>query len=135
MSKVFNGIPYDYISDNDYISLNKLRRRNSSKSNHSKYKIIITSDRCDYDDLEELANHPEKGRRVCTLYFSKLSELKLIVNSFEGLFYRLFIFSNRYNNPEKIGYGIVNSQIQEDLEEYLWLKMHSMYPSGMADLN
>ena len=86
MEKKFAGLIFDNLTDNEYEQLRKMKR----KKKNSQYKIIITSDRCDYDDLSELANCPELGKRVGTFYFSYPEKLELILKAFEGLFYQLF---------------------------------------------
>ena len=62
MRKYFGDIICDNLSDEEYIKLRKMKRRKKRDN----YKIVITSDRCSYDDLTELANYPERGKRVGT---------------------------------------------------------------------
>ena len=65
MEKKFSGILFDNLTDKEYEDLRKMKRRKKC----SQYKIIITSDRCDYDNLSELADNPALGKRVGTFYF------------------------------------------------------------------
>ena len=53
MEKKFSGLLFDDLTDTEYTNLRKMKR----KRKHSMYKIVITSDRCDYDDLSELMNY------------------------------------------------------------------------------
>lgn len=105
MKKIFGNILCDNLTDDEYITLRKLKR----KSRTAGYKIVITSDRCDYDDIHELANYPERGRRVGTFYFSKPDELDLIVKAFEGLFYQLF----KTGETERFDGGVLDSYVYE----------------------
>lgn len=52
MKKIFDNISCYNLSDENCKNLVKMRHRRKN----SKYKIIVTSDRCDYDNLSELAN-------------------------------------------------------------------------------
>ena len=110
MRKLFNELERDNLSDEEYLSLRKMRRKKRTKSNPSEYKIIITGDRCDYDNLSELANHPERGKRVGTFYFSTPNQLELILKAFEGLFYQLY----KLDNTERMGAGVMDSYVFED---------------------
>ena len=92
MEKKFSGLLFDDLTDTEYTNLRKMKR----KRKHSKYKIVITSDRCDYDDLSELMNYPE--------------ELELILKAFEGLFYQLF----KINEMERMGGGVMDDLVFED---------------------
>ena len=106
MEKKFSGILFDNLTDKEYEDLRKMKRRRK----FSQYKIIITSDRCDYDNLSELANDPSLGKRVGTFYFSNPNELELIVKAFEGLFYQLF----KINETERMGSGVMDDLVFED---------------------
>ena len=106
MEKKFSGILFDNLTDKEYEDLRKMKRRRK----FSQYKIIITSDRCDYDNLSELADNPELGKRVGTFYFSNPNELELILKAFEGLFYQLF----KINETERMGSGVVDDLVYED---------------------
>ena len=106
MENKFAGLIFDNLTDNEYEQLRKMKR----KKKNSQYKIIITSDRCDYDDLSELSNYPELGKRVGTFYFSYPEKLELILKAFEGLFYQLF----KINETERMGGGIVDALVFED---------------------
>ena len=106
MEKKFAGLIFDNLTDNEYEQLRKMKR----KKKNSQYKIIITSDRCDYDDLSELSNYPELGKRVGTFYFSYPGKLELILKAFEGLFYQLF----KINETERMGGGVVDDLVFED---------------------
>lgn len=108
MRKYFGDIICDNLSDEEYIKLRKMKRRKKRDN----YKIVITSDRCSYDDLTELANHPERGKRVGTFYFRNPDELDLIVKAFEGLFYITF----EADFQMRMGSGVVDSLIYEDLD-------------------
>lgn len=113
MRKYFGDIICDNLSDEEYIKLRKMKRRKERDI----YKIIITSDRCSYGDLTELANHPERGKRVGTFYFRNPDELDLIVKAFEGLFYIVFKIKRLSELAlmlRKNGSGIVDSLIYED---------------------
>lgn len=105
MEKKFSGILFDNLTDKEYEDLRKMKRRKKI----SQYKIIITSDRCDYDDLSELMNYPELGKRVGTFYFSNPNELEVILKAFEGLFYQLF----KINETECMGGGVVDDLVFE----------------------
>ena len=105
MEKKFSGLLFDNLTDTEYANLRKMKR----KRRHSEYKIVITSDRCDYDDLSELMNHPELGKRVGTFYFNYPGELELILKAFEGLFYQLFKISETYC----MGGGVVDDLVFE----------------------
>ena len=80
------------------------------KKKYSQNKIIITSDRCDYDNLSELMNYPELGKRVGTFYFSYPNELELILKAFEGLFYQLF----KIDETKRMGSGVMDDLVFED---------------------
>lgn len=108
MEKKFSYIICDNLTEKEYEKLRKMKR----KKKYTQYKIIITSDRCDYDNLSELANNPELGKRVGTFYFSYPDELELICKAFEGLFYQLF----KFNETERMGGGVVDDFIFE----YWW---------------
>lgn len=103
--KCFGGIVCDNITDAEYKILRKMKHRKI----YGKYKIVITSDRCDYDDIHELANYPERGKRVGTFYFSKPDELDLVVKAFEGLFYQLF----KIGETERFDGGVLDSYVYE----------------------
>ena len=45
MEKKFSGLLFDDLTDTEYTNLRKMKR----KRKHSMYKIVITSDRCDYE--------------------------------------------------------------------------------------
>ena len=104
---------YDKLTEDEYTILRNLRRRNKSISNPSKYKIIITSEKKDYDNLMEYAEHPEHGERIATFYFNNPDQLDLICKAYEGLFYQLF----RLYETKRIGYGIIDGSIFEDLSD------------------
>ena len=106
MEKKFAGLIFDNLTDNEYEQLRKMK----CKKKNSQYKIIITSDRCDYDDLSELMNYPELGKRVGTFYFNYPEELELILKAFEGLFYQLF----KINETERMGGGVMDDLVFED---------------------
>ena len=105
MEKKFSGLLFNNLTDTEYTKLRKMKR----KRKYSRYKIIITSDRCDYDDLSELMNYPELGKRVGTFYFNYPEELELILKAFEGLFYQLFKISETYC----MGGGVVDDLVFE----------------------
>ena len=107
MRKFFGDILCDNLTNEEYIKLRKMKRRKELDN----YKIVITSDRWSYDDLTELANYPERGKRVGTFYFRNPDELDLIVKAFEGLFYITF----EADLQMRIGSGVVDSLIYEDL--------------------
>ena len=92
MEKKFSGLLFNNLTDTEYTNLRKMKR----KRKYSRYKIIITSDRRDYDDLSELMNYPE--------------ELELILKAFEGLFYQLF----KINETERMGGGVMDDLVFED---------------------
>ena len=106
MEKKFSGLLFDNLTDKEYEDLRKMKRRRKI----SQYKIIITSDRCDYDNLSELADDPSLGKRVGTFYFNYPGELELILKAFEGLFYQLF----KINETERMGSGVVDDLVFED---------------------
>ena len=106
MEKKFSGILFDNLTDKEYEDLRKMKRRRK----FSQYKIIITSDRCDYDNLSELADNPALGKRVGTFYFSNPNELELILKAFEGLFYQLF----KIGETERMGGGVMDDLVYED---------------------
>ena len=106
MEKKFSGLLFDNLTDKEYEDLRKMKRRRKI----SQYKIIITSDRCDYDNLSELADDPSLGKRVGTFYFSNPNELELILKAFEGLFYQLF----KINETERMGSGVMDDLVFED---------------------
>ena len=106
MENKFAGLIFDNLTDNEYEQLRKMKR----KRKNSQYKIIITSDRCDYDNLSELADDPSLGKRVGTFYFNYPGELELILKAFEGLFYQLF----KINETERMGSGVMDDLVFED---------------------
>ena len=106
MEEKFSGLLFDNLTDKEYEDLRKMKRRRKI----SQYKIIITSDRCDYDNLSELANDPSLGKRVGTFYFSNPNELELILKAFEGLFYQLF----KINETKRMGSGVMDDLVFED---------------------
>ena len=106
MEKKFSGLLFDNLTDKEYEDLRKMKRRRK----FSQYKIIITSDRCDYDNLSELADNPASGKRVGTFYFSNPNELELILKAFEGLFYQLF----KIDTICRMGGGVVDDLVYED---------------------
>ena len=106
MEKKFSGLLFDNLTDTEYANLRKMKRRRKI----SQYKIIITSDRCDYDNLSELADDPSLGKRVGTFYFSNPNELELILKAFEGLFYQLF----KIGTTDRMGGGVVDDLVYED---------------------
>ena len=106
MEKKFSGLMFDNLTDTEYTNLRKMKR----KRKISQYKIIITSDRCDYDNLSELADDPSLGKRVGIFYFSNPNELELILKAFEGLFYQLF----KINETERMGSGVMDDLVFED---------------------
>lgn len=106
MENKFAGLIFDNLTDNEYEQLRKMKR----KRKNSQYKIIITSDRCDYDDLSELANYPELGKRIGTFYFNRPDELEMILKAFEGLFYQLF----KIDESERMGGGVMDDLVFED---------------------
>ena len=106
MEKKFSGLLFDNLTDTEYANLRKMKRRRKI----SQYKIIITSDRCDYDNLSELADDPSLGKRVGTFYFNYPGELELILKAFEGLFYQLF----KINETERMGSGVMDDLVFED---------------------
>lgn len=81
-----------------------------SKKGKTEYKIIITVDRRDYDNLSELMNNPELGKRIGTFYFNKPDELELILKAFEGLFYQMLIFETF----DKMGGEVMDYMVFED---------------------
>ena len=101
---------YDKLTENEYTILRNLKRRNKSISNRSKYKIIITSEKADYDNLMEYAEYPERGIRIGTFYFRNPDQLELILKAYEGLFYQLFCV----DETERIGYGVFDASVFED---------------------
>lgn len=103
MKKIFDNISCYNLLDEDCKNLVKMRHRRKN----SKYKIIVTSDRCDYDNLSELADYPERGKKVGTFYYNNLEEAKLIIKCFEGLFYQLF----EVERTERIGSGVLDDFI------------------------
>ena len=106
MEKKFSSLLFDNLTDTEYAKLRKMKRRRKI----SQYKIIITSDRCDYDNLSELADDPSLGKRVGTFYFNYPGELELILKAFEGLFYQLF----KINETERMGSGVMDDLVFED---------------------
>ena len=68
MEKKFTDLIFDNLTDNEYEQLRKMKR----KKKNSQYKIIITSDRCDYDDLSELMNYPESIDKILKLELTNL---------------------------------------------------------------
>lgn len=105
MRKFFGDILCDNLTNEEYIKLRKMKRRKELDN----YKIVITSDRRSYDDLTELANYPERGKRVGTFYFRNPDELDLIVKAFEGLFYQLF----KIDATERFDGGVLDSYVYE----------------------
>ena len=77
-----------------------------------RYLIIVTGDRCDYDDLSELMNYPERGEFLDKIAFDTPDELEPIVSTYEGMFYQLF--DREKSITEKIGGGVVDDSIWED---------------------
>lgn len=112
MTKSMEYFIEDNISTEEYKELIKLKRRRKTNLNPSLYKIIVTADRCDYDNLSELADHPEKGKRIGTFYFSNPNQLDLIVKAFEGLFYQLFLV----DGIERVDGGV----LEDSVFEYYW---------------
>lgn len=110
MKKFFSNLICDNLSDTEYARLRELKRQQKTKTNPSKFKIIITQDRRDYDNLSELMNYPERGSRVGTFYFTNPDDLDLILKAFEGLFYQLFAVGE----TERFGGGVVDYSIYED---------------------
>ena len=108
--KKFGKYEFDELSDDQYIQLKKLKSRRNTKSNPSQYKIVITGDRCDYDNLSELMNHPERGGRVGTFYFRTPDQMEQILDAFEGLFFRLF----RLPDMEYLDGGVLDELIYEN---------------------
>ena len=106
MEKKFSGLLFNNLTDTEYTNLRKMKR----KRKYSRYRIIITSDRRDYDDLSELMNYPELGKRVGIFYFNYPEELELILKAFEGLFYQLF----KINETERMGGGAMDDLVFED---------------------
>ena len=87
MRKFFGDILCDNLTNEEYIRLRKMKRRKELDN----YKIVITSDRRSYDDLTELANYPERWKRVGTFYFRNPDELNLIVKAF----WRIILYNIR----------------------------------------
>ena len=106
MEKKFSDLLFDNLTDKEYEDLRKMKRRRK----FSQYKIIITSDRCDYDNLSELEDNPALGKRIGTFYFSNPNELELILKAFEGLFYQLF----KIGTIGRMGGGVVDDLVYED---------------------
>ncbi len=102
----FGDILINNLSNDELGKLWKMKRRTIK----SLYKIIITSDRCDYDNLTELSNFPEKGHKVGTFYYSYPYQLDLISKAFEGLFYQ----NIKLETEERIGAGILDCAIYDD---------------------
>ena len=90
--------------------IDKLRKRRRTKNNPSRYKIIITGDRCDNDNLSELGEYPERGKRIATFYFSTPDQLDLILAEYEGLFYQLY----EVDSLERKGYGVFDDNVSDD---------------------
>ena len=67
-----------------------------------RFKMVITGDRKDYDDLSELAEHPERGVYLDTQYFDYPDQAVRICDTYEGYFYRL------YSGDELIDSGTVD---------------------------
>ena len=120
MEKKFSGLLFNNLTDTEYTNLRKMKR----KRKYSRYKIIITSDRRDYDDLSELMNYPELGKRVGTFYFNYPEELELILKAFEGLFYQLF----KINETERMGGGVMDDLVFED-----WWELPNVQFEPIAD--
>ena len=53
MEKKFSSLLFDNLTDKEYEDLRKMKR----KRKISQYKIIITSDRCDYDKIKWLKKY------------------------------------------------------------------------------
>ena len=106
MKKNFGIVVCDNLTDEEYELLRKMKRKHVA----DKYKIIITCERKDYDDLMHYGNHPEEGTSVGTFYFHNPDQLDLIVKAFEGLFYQMFVIGE----TERFGGGIVDDLIYED---------------------
>lgn len=108
--EIISGFVCDNLKDDEFVTLLKLKRRNRSIRNPSKYKIDITSEKADYDNLMEYAEYPERGERIGTFYFNNPDQLDLICKAFEGLFYQLF----RVDKTERMGYGVFDDAVFED---------------------
>lgn len=108
--EIISGFICDNLTDDEFETLRKLKRRNRSIRNPSRYKIIITSEKADYDNLMEYAEYPERGERIGTFYFNNPDQLDLICKAFEGLFYQLF----RVDETERMGYGVFEDAVFED---------------------
>jgi hypothetical protein len=80
-----------------------------------KYRIVITSEREDYDDLSQYADNPESGFIEAIHWFDYLWQIEGLLCKYEGLFYILSVVEN--NNAELnlissraknvIGYGVI----------------------------
>lgn len=106
MQKKFGIVKCDNLTDEECKLLRKMKRKHVA----DKYKIIITCERKDYDDLMHYGNYPEDGTPVGTFYFYNPDQLDLIVKAFEGLFYQVFTIGE----TERFGGGIVDDLIYED---------------------
>ena len=91
-----------------------LRRMKEKKTNLPSYRIVITGDRCDYDDLSELANHPERGKMIGIFHFAYPHELIVLVKAFEGLFYQLFAV----DSDIRIGSGVLDDSVFDDVNNW-----------------
>ena len=78
------------------------------------HRIVITGDRCDYDDLSELANYPEHGKMIGIFYFAYPHELGVLVKAFEGLFYQLFAV----DSDIRIGSGVLDDNVFDDINNW-----------------
>lgn len=91
-----------------------LHRMEEKKTSLPSYRIVITGDRCDYDDLSELANYPERGKMIGIFYFAYPHELGVLVKSFEGLFYQLFAV----DSDIRIGSGVLDDNVFDDISKW-----------------
>ncbi len=74
------------------------------------YKIVITGDRSDDKySLYDLANDPSLGIYMDSIAFDTPDQLDVILDAYEGLFYRLFD-----KNGEEMGSGMVESAVYND---------------------
>lgn len=106
----YNGFLNDGLSKNEI----KMIHRMEKKTSLSSYRIVITGDRCDYDDLSELANYPERGKMIGTFYLVCPHQLSVILKAFEGLFYQLFAV----NSDIRIGSGVLDDSVFDDISEW-----------------
>lgn len=80
-----------------------------------RFKIVITGDRKDYDDLSELMYNPELGVEIDEICFDTLSQLEEIIEVYEGLFYVL----SDNESLEVIGKGILDpAALFDELQEF-----------------